>query len=74
MVIKELYIHLLAYSLIRTVQKEAGKEHGVQPTELSFSATVQHVCIFTTLIASADHEKHHLYMLLLALFVAEAPF
>lgn len=61
MVIKEFYIHLLAYNLIRSVQKEAGKNHGVQPTELSFSATVQHVCIFTTLMASADYEKHHLY-------------
>ena len=71
MVIKEFYIHLLAYNLIRAVQKEAGKEHGVQPTELSFSATVQHVCIFTALMASADYEKHHLYILLLVLVATE---
>lgn len=72
MVQKEFYVHLLAYNLICTVQKEAGQQHEVKPTSLSFAATVQHVGIFVTLMAAMPHERRsQLYSLLLVLVAKE---
>lgn len=72
MVQKEFYIHLLAYNLIRTVQSQAGQQHTVQPTTLSFAATVQHVRIFVTLMAViSDERRRHVYTLLLVLVASE---
>jgi len=72
MVKKEFYVHLLAYNLIRSVQKQAAEQHGGKPTLLSFAATVQHVAIFSTLIASAiNGRRHQLYLLLLVLVATE---
>jgi hypothetical protein len=38
---KELWVHLLAYNLIRTAQARAGARHGVTPRSLSFAGTMQ---------------------------------
>lgn len=46
MVRKELWMHLLAYNLIRTVMAQAACEHKVQPWRLSFKATLQTVNAF----------------------------
>jgi hypothetical protein len=72
MVKKGFYVHLLAYNLIRAVQKAAGHNHGVQPTEHSFYATIQHLCIFVSVLALAEAEqRHHLYTLLFVLVATE---
>lgn len=46
MVHKEVWMHLLAYNLIRTVMAQAAQKHEVQPWLLSFKATLQTVNAF----------------------------
>jgi hypothetical protein len=46
MVHKEVWMHLLAYNLIRTVMAQAACRHEVQPWLLSFKATLQTVNAF----------------------------
>lgn len=41
MVEKELWVHLLAYNLIRVLMAQAASEAGVQPRQISFKHTVQ---------------------------------
>lgn len=41
MVRKEIWMHLLAYNLIRTVMADAAQRHGCQPREISFKGTLQ---------------------------------
>jgi hypothetical protein len=38
---KELWMHLLAYNLIRKVQAQAAVAHGITPRSLSFAGTMQ---------------------------------
>ena len=57
MVVKDFYVHLLAYNLIRTVELQASWEHQVDPLALSFQATIQHLCSFTCLLAHATEEQ-----------------
>lgn len=60
MVRKELWAHLLAYNLIRTVMAQAADQHHVQPTQLSFTGTLQTLRAFApyaltaTAAAAAD--------------------
>jgi IS4 transposase len=49
MVRKEIWSHMLAYKLIRTVLAQATREHHLLPRELSFKGVVQ------TLLAFAPH-------------------
>jgi len=49
MVRKEIWAHLLAYNLIRTVMAQAAQEHQVLPRALSFKGALQ------TLLAFAPH-------------------
>ena len=57
MVCKDFYVHLLAYNLIRAVQLEASRQHGVDPLALSFQATIQHVSSFSSLLAHATKQQ-----------------
>ena len=41
MVRKEIWMHLLAYNLVRTVMAEAAQRAGIKPRQLSFAAAVQ---------------------------------
>lgn len=47
MVRKELWMHFLAYNLIRTLMAQAARKHERQPGTLSFKATLQTVNAFT---------------------------
>jgi Transposase DDE domain len=38
---KELWTHILAYNLIRTIIAQAATRHGLEPRSISFKATVQ---------------------------------
>jgi len=72
MVQKEFYMHLLAYNLRRTVQYQAGQQHALAPTSLSFAATVQPLRMFVTVMAvMGDERREHVYTLLLVLVASE---
>jgi hypothetical protein len=46
MVRKEIWMHMLAYNLIRGVMAKAAKEHGEEPRHLSFKGTLQTMTAF----------------------------
>ncbi|HEY1602023.1 MAG TPA: IS4 family transposase [Pirellulales bacterium] len=48
---KEIWTHILAYNLIRTIIAQAASQHGVQPRSISFKGTVQTLEAFQPLIA-----------------------
>ena len=56
MVRKEIWAHLLAYNLVRTVMAQAAREHGTTPRQLSFAGAMQILNEFRVplLQASAD--------------------
>ena len=48
---KEVWTHVLAYNLIRTVMAQAAASEGVEPRSISFKATLQVLEAFRPLIA-----------------------
>ena len=48
---KEVWTHILAYNLIRTIMAQAAYKHGMEPRTISFSATLQSLEAFQPLIA-----------------------
>lgn len=70
MVRKEIYAHLLAYNLLRTVMWEAGTLHQVDPLRLSIQGTRQHLDNFIPQLAFATNRKRvQLYRALLKIIV-----
>jgi hypothetical protein len=58
MVRKEIWMHLLAYNLIRTVMAEAALRHDLAPREISFTGTLQTLWAYRTLIEQASWPQH----------------
>jgi hypothetical protein len=54
MVRKELWIHLLAYNLIRVRMAQAAAVHGVEPRKLSFTAAKTHMHSFAIHMETAS--------------------
>jgi hypothetical protein len=54
MVLKEIWTHLLAYNLVRTLMARAASDAGVEPRELSFAGAVQAVNAFAPVLQLAD--------------------
>ena len=52
---KEIWTHVLAYNLIRTVMAQAAAGEGVSPRSISFKATLQVLEAFRPLIAHQAH-------------------
>ena len=52
---KEVWAHVLAYNLIRTVMAQAATIEGVEPRSISFKATLQILEAFRPLIAYRAH-------------------
>jgi hypothetical protein len=48
---KELWTHILAYNLIRTVMAQAATKHGIEPRSISFKGTIQTLEAFQPVIA-----------------------
>ena len=48
---KEIWTHVLAYNLIRTIMAQAADEHELQPRTISFKGTIQTLEAFQPLIA-----------------------
>lgn len=67
---KEIYAHLLAYNLLRTVMWSAGTTHKVDPLRLSLQGTRHHLDNFIPQLASASNKKRtRLYRTLLKTIV-----
>ena len=66
---KEVWTHLLAYNLIRTVMAQAAEKHDVLPRTLSFKGALQTLEAFQPLIAYVGQRsptyRHRLYQELL---------
>ena len=52
---KELWTHVLAYNLIRTIMAQAASKHGIEPRSISFKGTLQTLEAFQPLIAFQSH-------------------
>lgn len=48
---KELWTHILAYNLIRTIMAQAATKHGIEPRSISFKGTIQTLEAFQPVIA-----------------------
>ena len=48
---KEIWTHILAYNLIRTIMAQAASKHGIEPRSISFKGTLQTLEAFQPLIA-----------------------
>jgi hypothetical protein len=53
MVRKEVWAHVLAYNLIRTVMARAAAEHEVVPRSISFTGAMQTLTAFESVLAVA---------------------
>ena len=61
MVRKEIWMHLLAYNLIRGVMAQAAKAHGKQPRLLSFKGALQTMTAFQDALRQATpSDREHL--------------
>lgn len=56
MVRKEIWMHLLAYNLIRTVMAEAAERHELKPREVSFKGALQTLSAYRSLLEGATSE------------------
>jgi hypothetical protein len=67
MVRKEIWMHLLAYNLIRGVMAEAAIDHGLHPREVSFKGALQTLWAYRSLVERATPtELPRLYRALLS--------
>jgi hypothetical protein len=67
MVRKEIWMHLLAYNLIRGVMAEAAIDHGLHPREVSFKGTLQTLSAYRTLVErAAPAQLRRLYAAMLS--------
>ena len=53
MVHKEIWVHLLAYNLLRTARGVAAGENGIEPRQVSFKGAKQTVMAFAPKIEAA---------------------
>jgi hypothetical protein len=65
MVRKEVWMHLLAYNLIRTLMAHAAEAAGLDPRDLSFKGTLQILVVFTVARWACPARGDHLYALVL---------
>jgi len=54
---KELWTHILAYNLIRTIIAQAASKHGLEPRSISFKGTVQTLEAFQPVIAQQGEDN-----------------
>ena len=59
---KEIWTHILAYNLIRTIMAQAAMKHGLQPRTISFTGALQTLEVFQPVIAmSGATSRMNLY-------------
>ena len=55
---KEIWTHILAYNLIRTIMAQAATKHGIDPRSISFKGAVQTLEAFQPVIAiQGEHDS-----------------
>lgn len=54
MVRKEIWVHLLAYNLVRGLMARAAEQAGIEPRQVSFAGAVQTVNAFAAVLELAD--------------------
>lgn len=57
MVRKEIWMHLLAYNLIRAVMAQAAAAAGIEPRQVSFAGAVQTINAFAPVLQLADERE-----------------
>jgi IS4 transposase len=57
---KEIWTHILAYNLIRTVMAQAAATHDLLPRAISFKGTLPTLEAFQQIIESAQHSARRL--------------
>ena len=66
---KEIWTHILAYNLIRTIMAQAAAKHDIEPRTISFKGAVQTLEAFQPLIAAEEDREGvrqiHIYQELL---------
>ncbi len=63
---KEIWTHILAYNLIRTIMAQAAVKHGLQPRTISFTGALQTLEAFQPAIAmSGAASRKNLYQVIL---------
>jgi putative transposase len=55
---KEIWVHLLAYNIVRSFMVNAAAKTGAQPRELSFKATLQAITAFRDSMRMARPQRH----------------
>jgi len=68
---KEIWTHLLAYNLTRSVMWEAAKCRGAPPNRISFKGTIQQISAYNDIFACAGNSRKALAFESLLDFVAE---
>lgn len=60
MVHKEIWIHILAYNLIRKIMAQSAMHHNKKPRELSFKLTIQFIDAFrqSGILSNRDDEAY----------------
>ncbi len=53
---KELWTHILAYNLIRTIIAQAASKHGIEPRSISFKGAVQTLKAFQPVLAQLGED------------------
>jgi Transposase DDE domain len=61
---KELWTHILAYNLIRTIAAQAANKHGIQPRTISFKGTMQTLEAFQPVISLQGEHNSAFRMIL----------
>jgi len=66
---KEIWTHILAYNLLRTIMAQAAKQHETEPRTISFKGTMQTLEAFQPLLSFQGHRdstvREHFYLQLL---------
>lgn len=70
---KQLWVHLLAYNVIRLMMAQAASNAGVLPRQLSFKHTVQLWIEWVARGLSADHDDGRLFLLIAEHRVGKRP-
>jgi hypothetical protein len=65
MIKKEIWVHLLAYNVIRKIMLEAAVRRGVLPWQISFKAGVQTLNNYSTLWRHKNLDRNEVYALML---------
>lgn len=63
---KEIWTHVLAYNLIRTVMAQAASEHALGPRSISFKGAMQTLEAFRPLLACCPRLRYQAYERMLA--------